>query len=369
MQMTWIALKAVVVGAAITGAACGKEPTLVEAGAMHATRLAPAPAATTSAASAGATLVDTQGPSDKAVGNHVRDPWLWPFSSNSEWNTPLGSGARFAPDDAPITLDVTSGPANIHAGTWSHPVYLGRESDPERSVYDNENKRTFRVRIPVDARPDPMSDAHMYVVQPGKRLVVEMYGTKIQPDGNIVAVRAFMVDLYGTGMHLRDGSRFPGVRAMDASGFGGLIRVAELKEHHIPHAVTFLLSYERLKHGSVWPSSREDYWGVRDYKGSVPIGTLIAIPQAVDIHALGLTPSGLALAQALQDYGAYCDDSAASPGILFAAEGASEGMPELSDMRKDVVTIHKYVRPVINNTPVTPGGGGTPRQPFAPPLQ
>jgi hypothetical protein len=297
-----------------------------------------------------------------------RDPWLWPFASSSEWNTPIGSGAQFAPDNAPITQDVTGGNADIHAGTWSHPLYLSTLQDPIKQVVDNENKRVFSAHIPPGARPDPKADAHMYVVEPDKHYVLEMYGTKIQPDGNIQTVRAFVIDLYGDGMHFHDGSKFPGIRAMDASGFGGLIRAWELKAHSIHHALTFLLPFSRLKHGPVWPSAREDYWGFRDYKGNVPIGTLIAIPPNVDITALGLTPSGLVLARALQDYGAYCDDSSGYNGILLSAEGATEGMPELEQMRKDFITLHRYLRPVTNNTPASIGGGGAPRQPPAPPL-
>jgi hypothetical protein len=305
-----------------------------------------------------ATALDAQG---------RRDPWLWPFLSRSEWNTPLGSGARFAPADDPTTVDILAGGTAIHAGEWSHPLYLAHPDDPFVTVFDQENERSFRVRVPPGAKPDPMSDGHMYVVDPAKRSVLEMIGVKRAANGDITSVRAFQVSLYGTGMHMTDG-KYPGIRAMDASGMGGLIRAWELQAHRIPHAVTFLLPPWRLKHGPVWPSAREDYWGFRDYKGNVPIGALIAIPPAVDVTKLGLTPSGLALARALQDYGAYCDDSSGSQGIIISAEGATEGMAELRDMRADFPKIRAYLRVVTNNTAATPGGG-TPRQPPAPPLQ
>ncbi len=314
------------------------------------------------ALAAGATLraqpLDAQG---------RRDPWLWPFASRSEWNTPLGSGARFAPADAPTSRDILMGGASIHAGEWSHPLYLAHPDDPVVRVFDRENERSFRVRVPAGAKPDPMGDGHMYVVDPTKRSVLEMIAVKRGADGSITAARAFKVDLYGTGMHMTDG-RFPGIRAMDASGMGGLIRAWELNAGRIPHAMTFMLPYTRLKHGPVWPSAREDYWGFRDYKGNVAIGSLIAIPPTVNLTKLGLTPSGLALARALQDYGAYCDDSAGSSGIVISAEGAAEGMSELRDMRADFPKIHPYLRLVTNNTAATPGGGGVPRRAPAAPL-
>jgi len=203
------------------------------------------------------------------AGAELRDPWLWPFSSDSEWNMPIGSGARFADDDAPITRDILAGGTRIDAGKWSMPVYLAKPSDPMRTLYDEENKRSFHARIPLDAKPDPMSTGHMYVVDPSERTVLESYNTRIGLDKDLIAKRAFVIDLYGSGTHFNDRSIAPGVRAMDASGFGGLIRIWELKEHKIRHALTFKLHYRHLKHGAVWPSAREDYFGFRDYTGDV----------------------------------------------------------------------------------------------------
>jgi hypothetical protein len=300
-------------------------------------------------------------------GEPVRDPWAWPFTPGSEWNTPLGSGAAFAPASDLATRDILAGPAIIHAGHWSHPLFLAASGDPVETVTDRENERSFTFRIPLDAKPDPEWDHHMYVVDPTKLTVLEMFHAVRQASGGFVADRAFLVNLRTSGMHMSDG-RYPGIRAMDASGMGGLIRVWELQAHLIPHALTFLLPPWRLKHGPVWPSAREDYWGFRDYLGHVPIGSLIAIPPSVDVAALGLTPSGLALARALQDYGAYCDDSSGSEGLIISAEGATETMPQMADLRSDFFTIRAELRLVTNNTALTPGGGGTPRRPPAPPL-
>jgi hypothetical protein len=297
----------------------------------------------------------------------ARDPALWPFAADSPWNTPIGAGAVFSAADSKLTRDLLAGHALIHAGVWSMPVYLAAASDPWVRVHDEENTRDFVAQVPPEARPDPMADGHLYVVDPAHTSVLEMYRARRLAEGSILARRAFRVSLSGPGMFLRDG-KFPGVRAMDASGLGGLIRVWELQAGQIRHAMTFLLPYGRLKHGPVWPSSREDFWGFRDYAGHVPIGTLIAIPPDVPIGRLGLSPGGLVLARALQDFGAYCDDSVGTDGIVISAEGASEGMPQLAEMRRDFPAIRRYLRVVMNNTAATPGGGGAPRQAPAPAL-
>jgi hypothetical protein len=296
-----------------------------------------------------------------------RDPFLWPFAASSPWNTPIGSGARFSADDSPQTRDLLAGHALIHAGAWSMPLFLAADGDPWRDVRDEENARMFRARVPAAARPDPMGDAHLFVVEPRRHYVLEMYRARLLAGGGILARRAFRVDLFGPGMFLRDG-RFPGVRAMDASGFGGLIRAWELRAGRISHALTFLLPPWRLRHGPVWPSAREDFWGFRDYSGTVPIGALVAIPATVRIDRLGLSAGGLVLARALQDFGAYCDDSVGTDGIVLSAEAASEGMTELDEMRRDFPVIRRSLRVVLNNGVAAPGGGGAPRRPPAPPL-
>ena len=273
------------------------------------------------------------------------DPWLSPFARDSPWNTPISRFAAFSSNDDPRTKDLLAGRALIHAGRWGMPLYLAKPSDPWVEVRDEENDRSFRVQVPPGARPDPMGDGHMFVVQPDYGTVMEMYRARIGA-GVIVARRAFRVDLRGPGFFLRDG-RFPGVRAMDASGFGGVLRAWELRAGLIAHALTFLLPYSRLQHGPVWPSGREDFWGFRDYSGHVPIGTLAAIPPWVRVDSLGLSPSGKALARALQDYGAYCDDSVGTDGLVMTAEGAAEEMPELAALRRDFPTIRDQLRVVV----------------------
>ena len=278
-------------------------------------------------------------------GAQAHDLWLQPFSANSPWNTAIPATVIYSGDTDPRTQDLLAGHALIHAGTWGMPLYRAAAADPLVTVRDEENQRSFTTHLPANAAPDPMGDGHLFIGAPDGRTVLEMYRARIASDRSIQARRAFRIDLAGPGMFLHDG-RFPGVRAMDASGMGGLLRAWEIQARSIHHALTFLLPNNRLKHGPVWPSSREDYWGVRDYTGHIPIGTRIAIPPNVDIASLGLTSSGLVLARALQTYGAYCDDSVGTDGIVLTAEGAAEHEPGLADMRQDFPLIRTELRVV-----------------------
>ena len=279
------------------------------------------------------------------------DAWLSPFSADSPWNLPVPAGARFARDGDARTLDLLAGGALIHAGRWGMPLYLAGPDDPWTDIRDAENARSFRARVPVAALPDPMGDGHMFVVEPGRDAVLEMYRAVRSAPGLILTRRAFRVDLHGPGFFLRDG-RFPGVRAMDASGFGGVLRAWEIRAGAVHHALTFLLPLSRLKHGPVWPSGREDFFGARDYAGHVPIGTLAAIPRSVALDRMGLSPPGLVLAHALQDYGAYCDDSVGTDGLVLTAESAAEGTAGLAAMRRDFPVIRRALRVITDQGPV-----------------
>ena len=305
----------------------------------------------------------------------ARDPALWPFTSDSPWNMPIGSGAVFAAPNAAISKELQASDAWMNIGTWSHPVWQAKLTDPKVSILDLENNRIFVVNVPKEARPDPKSDAHMYVVSPSRVYVTETYGTVIG-NGRISAKRAFQSNLYGPGWGLSDDSYdsrkgYFGVRATNSSGMGGLIRVWEIQQLQIHHALVYLLPFANLKHGPVWPSNREDFVGSVRYTGHVPIGQLAAIPPTVDVNSLGLTPVGLAIAHALQDYGAYCGDSDGDTLIHFSVEDAAATQvptSTINEMQKAIKKLRPYLLPVMNNTAATPAGGGVRRQPLAPPL-
>lgn len=71
----------------------------------------------------------------------------------------------------------------------------------------------------------------------------------------------------------------------------------------------------------VWPATTKDAASnstsggtliSSGYHGIVPVGAFFAIPKSVDLNALGLTPGGLMLAKAYQDYGCINTDTASN---------------------------------------------------------
>ena len=112
------------------------------------------------------------------------------------------------------------------------------------------------------------------------------------------------------------------------------------------------------------------------------MGSLLAIPPWVNIDGLGLTFLGKVIARAAQNYGIFIVDRTGGPGINIlselsnpdigtAAVGATGSYPNTAWTKSDadLQIIKNNLQLITNNTPITPGGGGTPRQPLAPELR
>lgn len=315
------------------------------------TTVAPAPTTTTTSTSTPTpTTLPTTG---------TRVAAEWPFSATSPWNLGVGAGAQFESSGAPRTASLLDPAVTawINAGSYSHPVYRATSSDPLATV--TRGTTTFQYRIPDHARPSGGSDEHMHVVEPGGRYAHESWN---MVGANPLWTTGYTVrtDLWSTGMGER------GVRAYGGSALGGIVRTAELTAGHIPHALALAITGNQLKTGWVWPATTQDGNASSTYFGQVPMGTYAAIPPGVDLGGLGLTREGLALARALQDYGAYVVDRAGA--FVLSAEPSLDGTTALANARRDLVRLRPYLRVVANNSPTSINGGGLPRVPAAPPF-
>lgn len=74
----------------------------------------------------------------------------------------------------------------------------------------------------------------------------------------------------------------------------------------------------------VWPASELSTAREDDYVGAVPTGQLVALPPGFDIEDQGWGEEGVAVARALQNYGAYVTDHA-SGFALYAGYGSRGG--------------------------------------------
>jgi len=304
---------------------------------------------------------DDDAPLGADRGPASRDAAEWPFTADSPWNTPLGDGARFERAGAPCTADLRREDfdAWINAEEWSHPVYRAEHDDPLVELRE-EGELSWTARAPAGATPalpePPHTDAHLHIISPDGRYVDEMWLAEAIPEGWDAESLA-RVDLWGPGVDSG------GVRVYGGSAIAGLIRGDELTRG-IRHALSLSLDMDLLRPGWVWPATLESRRAEDEYLGQVPTGQLVAIPPEHDLEALGLSPVGLAVGRALQDYGAYVTDHAGAT-VLYAEPGLEA---DIDPARDDMDLLRSLMACVTNNTEQTPGGPGARRAPPAPPL-
>ncbi len=337
-----------------------------------------------------------------------RDPLRWPYASDSIWNMPIGSNAVYTPANLPAV------PSN---DPWSpmpqleYERIIFRPEAPKTKIYYNPSawaigaNRCTPTTTLLDTLPFPDSfivansrynNGAVILEADGRTLSQSQPLTRCTYGSVATALLTFApTDLYGNGITGAHGGSYMSV-------LGGTIRVGELRPGgQAPrHALKIDVdTRDVLAPCAVradcfrWPAQTSDIDAV-GYYGSInpnapkgmKMGALLAIPPTRDITRMGLeTEPGRQLAWTLQNYGMYIVDTVGGPGYTFAVEEGSEGSVAAQFQRDYGHPMEQRVRDntpwtrdfqrlltalwlVDNNSPTSIGGGGTPRQPLAPPL-
>lgn len=349
-----------------------------------------------------------------------RDRYLWPFSKQSIWNTPIGSGAVYVP--ANIYID-DSGPLGPPVEFHNDQDLIVRASDSDPLVDWHDDSGNFPgmcgatgpVRQQVPMPHDWVTDC----------VANNNGGALLLPD-NVTLVQ--MQPLYrGTAggpiiawWHTGAPQPFPWNNSIledglwgahggsGLSAIGGTIRLGELLPGAPPirHALKLELwahafyyyNYSSLNYSScyTWPAvGCDSYWNQRSgpgYNGSNPFvkpGALLAVPPgAAPVVLAGLrTEPGRRILQALVDFGGYLVDDTGSRqggGALCMERGVTAELraaynvsvaiedpltpAQGGDLYADLLAVFRALSVVTNNAPASIGGGGTPRQPPPPPI-
>jgi hypothetical protein len=142
-----------------------------------------------------------------------------------------------------------------------------------------------------------------------------------------------------------------------------------------------------------WPATTADSYAVGWYGAdgnnqntAMKMGALLAIPPSTALSSLGLeSEPGRQLAWTAQNYGIYVVDDAWGKAYQISAENGPAGSMraqfqadyntamEISSAgstawSRDVKRVMNALYVVNNNSSTSIGGGGTPRQPLAPPI-
>jgi hypothetical protein len=350
----------------------------------------PSPTATATATrtptpSATATLT-APAPTPPATG--TRDKFKQPFASTSIWNMPIGSGAAYS--YAPITSN-----SNFN-WTDEEPIILG--GDTMKDAYVNGDwpisgriggtKLPYQVPVPsgftTHSSTDIGNQANFsggYLKSDG-RTIVEAQGLVVRDNAVTMMIERSAHDIYGDGR-----PAIGGHGGSSLSGVGGSVRIWEAQgDAPITHAVKAIISDRFLSAsngGYRWPARNADSGYAGRYVGGNPelrMGALLALAPDVDINSLGLTTAfGKRLAWTYQNYGAYVVDegygTSWDPITMAVQYGVNDALSQRygSDLEggaigADLRRIFARLSVVTNNGASSIGGGGTPRQPLAPPI-
>lgn len=339
-----------------------------------------------------------------------RNPLKWPFSERSIWNTPIGKNAIYVPAQMPF---IPRGQIWAAMPNIDKDIIVQKPTAPllqigtSSAAWTGANRCTATSTqvilgsIPVPADfivPDGDGNNSAAILGQDNRTIYQVQPfTRCEAGQPATALLAFFsVDLYGDGASgAHGGSKL--------SAIGGTIRMGELRPDGNPvrHVLKVEVdSPEVLSKCATpsdcfrWPALSADSGAPITYGSIGPstippgmkMGALLAIPTFINLSTTGLeTAPGKMLAWTLQNYGAYIVDTTGGAGFSIVAETGPDG-DKTDEFQSDwgmpmkgwVATNNPWTRDiqrlaallflVDNNTAATPGGGGTPLQPLAPPI-
>ncbi|MDR7468302.1 MAG: hypothetical protein QN190_11035 [Armatimonadota bacterium] len=288
-----------------------------------------------------------------------------------------------------------SGGGHANIEQYSIPTYVATASDPLRRIFDRRRgpePGVLRdvIRVPDEARPAVGTDGHLNIIDETHRWVVELYAVRRLPNGDLSTKGFNRNDLRGPGAGFEG---WQGSVASGTSSLGGMIRKGELVtgtaglRTGIRHALQAVVPPSALTWNApggrpfVWPASSADTPAFRhrgyEPAGNVYMGSLLAIPPAVDIDALGIgDPQAREVARALQDYGVYIVDTGGIRNDRIVIRIDPQAADEIRDRRAFASGLSLALRQLLvvanshsgGKAPPVPGGGGVPRRPLPPPF-
>jgi hypothetical protein len=280
-------------------------------------------------------------------------PRAWrPFSPDSPWNQKIPRNAEIDPRSPELVEDLAKSSRwnflGINIQGYSIPVYfidsLRTPAVPVKCRDVAGEGFEKPVPIPEGAQPDPQSDRHLCIVDRKLGLEWGMWDARKNADGSWMCGVGAMSDLKGTGVRTPQikAPRWPLAAGARASGFpliAGLILVDEVKAGAIDHALALAYPHCRSRYYIPPASTAQGTTNEARPDRGIPMGGRLQLDPSINVGRLPLSPSGRAIARALQEYGAYvCDYSGA---INLYADGSPEARKEWANGLLDPYEIRK----------------------------
>ncbi len=231
-----------------------------------------------------------------------------PFSDSSPWRQPIPAEVRVDPQSTAMIAAVQPEPAlNANLGEYGIPIVAVDGDTPTHTVtctridYGICPFAGWPVAIPDGAEPNSGSDGVLVTVDESAGTIFEFW--RATHDGDTWSTEFAAVN------SLRGSGWGGAATGSGASRLGGVIRLAEIADGEIPHALA-------LQSNNACPTFRppalkSDGYSTRP--DCIPEGARLQLDPAVDLDALNLRPGELAVARAMQRYGGYLMDVSAAP--------------------------------------------------------
>ena len=319
-----------------------------------------------------------------------RDPYKWPFASNSIWNMPIHNNAVYAN----INLPAPTG----YGVTVDEDIIILKPNAPITAV----NTNTADWTNGADRCPAIGANL-MNVPIPGNFIYSSTNWLGSTPNAGIGVLMPDGVTIKNSQPFARCTANSPAAShynypdnnittdgidgAHGGSGMsiiGGSIRLGELLPGSvIKHALKMnidknYLFYDATTQGYRWPARKADGYAPTGYTGSnivLRMGSLLALDKNLDINSIGLTtePAKI-IARTLQNYGAYIVDDPFWDVIAFGVEHSPDGrvITEFQNQygygmesaigtawSNDIAAIVTRLKVVDNNSQTNLGGGPT----------
>lgn len=249
-----------------------------------------------------------------------------PFTSDSEWTTPIPPSATYHADSRVAALQ-TRELAIMHQA-WTINGYYATSGDPDMTVRVQHLPGvgsyfppfTITLKWPAGAVPNGWNngeDGHMFIVQPDNQVWDFWYGRWDAGDSIWTFASAMRYPLGTTrGWRIRYEGRWTGgnrpARAVDVSLLGGLIRPGEITAGVIPHALA--MAIPRVMLGRHLPRNYPadpisgNWDGGSESNGPIVYSDRFAIPRNINVNSIARFPAEAIVLKAAQDYGVYVVD-------------------------------------------------------------
>lgn len=320
-----------------------------------------------------------QTPTPTGVGqnNSCRNAWEWPCSADSVWNQPITSGAIYSSSSDPrvVSLNIHN-KINLNTTSWGVAIYKGETSDPEITLLPSSSYGTYQwdgqtiivkgklgMQLPAASGKEyDLDDGFINIVQPDGHTDIETTFAE-KPASDAAIIKTGPIHKWDIASSCRSENKFNG-GYMAGVTMAGVIRSWEMSgTNEVRHSLLLGICTDQLKKGYIWPATYEDGFS-NQYSGTIPMGTIFAIPPTVNIESLGLNQYGKKIGYALQRYGAIVDLQGCGP--IMVGEPSLEANGIAASIRADLPKLLTQMVVLTNASQLTPKGQGTSQIPSAP---